>query len=176
MNRIDGLRRAVYWTSTLPVAFENVAGSMWVLLPLIPAINTSHTVRIFAQYLHVMLAHLGYPAYFKYILGPWQFACAVTLMWPGLARAKEWAYTGAFINYSSACASRWFAGDGLDPGALTFAVFTVVSWALRPPNRRLTESSSASRAGELSWSSATGILAVLLLLSFFWLPTIPSER
>jgi DoxX-like protein len=168
MNRIDGLRRAAYWTSTLPVAFENMAGSMWVLLPLIPHINTSHTVRVFAQYLQVMLAHLGYPAYFKDILGPWQFACALTLVWPGLARAKEWAYTGAFINYSSACLSHWFVGDGVDTAALTCAVLTVVSWALRPLHRRLT--------GELSRSSATGILAVLLLLSFLWLPSIPSTR
>ncbi len=173
MNRIYRLRRAAYWISTLPVASENVAGSMWVLLPLIHEVNTSHAAQVFAQYLQVMLMHLGYPPYFKYILGPWQFACAVTLVWPGLARAKEWAYTGAFFNYSSACVSHWFAGDGLDIAALTFAVFTVVSWALRPPSRRLTESSPASETGELSWLSATGILIVLSLLSFFWLPSVP---
>src|SRR5579872_1451221 len=175
MNRIDRLRRAAYWASTLPVAFENAAGAMWVVLPLIPHINTSHTARIFAQYLHLMLAHLGYPPYFKYILGSWQFACAVTLVWPRLARAKEWAYAGAFINYSSACVSHWFAGDGLDIAAFTFAMFTVVSWALRPPDRRLAESSPVSRTGELSRSAAMGILVVLLLFSFFWLPSIPRQ-
>jgi DoxX-like family len=58
-----------------------------------------------------MLAHLGYPPYFSYVLGPWQFACAGALLAPRLLRVKEWAYAGAFFNYSSAIASHLSVGD-----------------------------------------------------------------
>jgi len=64
------------------VAFENAAGAMWVFLPLIPGINQLHASSVFAEYLHTMLAHLGYPQYFKYILGPWQLSCAAALVAP----------------------------------------------------------------------------------------------
>lgn len=133
---------------------------MWVYVPLIPGLNRLHTAHAFAQYLHVMLAHLGYPEYFKYILGSWQLACAITLIWPRLARAKEWAYIGAFINYSSACVSHAFVGDGLDAAALVMGVLTFVSWALRPVRAK----------GEISWASAAALLATLVFLAFFYVP------
>ncbi|HVR46758.1 MAG TPA: DoxX family protein [Candidatus Binatia bacterium] len=123
-NGFHRIRTIAYWTFTLPVAFENAAGAMWVF-----------SFRL--NYLAVTLGHLGYPQYFKYILGAWQLACAATLLAPRLPRVKEWAYAGAFFNYSSAIVSHLFAGDPLDVGAAVMIVFTVVSWALRPPDRRL---------------------------------------
>lgn len=168
------IRTIAYWTFTLPIAFENAAGAMWVFLPLIPRINQLHAPLIFAEYLRVMLAHLGYPQYFKWILGPWQLACAAALLAPRLPRVKEWAYVGAFFNYSSAVVSHLFAGDRVDMSAALFAVFTVISWALRPADRRL-EAMPGGETSTLSWLSAAGILVLLLILSFFWLPQIPNQ-
>ena len=169
-KRAGRVRLIGYWTFTLPVAFENAAGSMWVFLPLIPKINQSHPALVFNEYLRMSLAHLGYPHYFRYILGPWQLACAAVLLAPRLPRVKEWAYGGAFFNYSSAVISHSFAGDRLEIGAAVMAAFTVVSWALRPPDRRLAASGPVDNATASAWIGAAGILALLLILSLFWLP------
>jgi hypothetical protein len=146
---------------------------MWVFLPLIPRINQLHVAVVFAKYLHVMLAHLGYPQYFGYILGPWQLACAAALLAPRLPRIKEWAYAGAFFNYSSAFVSHLFARDRPDIAAAVMVALTVISWALRPPDRRLAESMPVSETSALSWVAAAGILGLLLVLSLFWLPKVP---
>ena len=163
----------IYWIFTLPVIFENSAGAMWVFAPLLPGINHLHSSAVFAEYLHLMLAHLGYPQYFKFILGPWQLACAAVLVAPRLPRAKEWAYIGAFFNYSSAFLSHFFAGDHPEIGAAVLAAFTVISWALRPSDRRLVESTPVRNVCALPWISAVSILLLLLALSFFWFPKLP---
>ena len=147
----DRIRTIGYWTSTLPVAFENAAGSMWVFLPLILGFNHSHQALVFNEYLRVTLAHLGYPQYFQYILGPWQLACAAVLLAPRLPRIKEWAYIGAFFNYSSAFISHLFAGDRPDIAAAVMAVLAVASWALRPPDRRLAGSGPVQETRAASW-------------------------
>jgi len=171
--RADRIRTIAYWTFTLLVAFENAAGAMWTFARLIPGINHLHASFAFTEYLRVMLAHLGYPQHFKYILGPWQLACAATLLAPRLPRVKEWAYAGAFFNYYSAFVSHLFAGDPPDIPAAVLAVFAVVSWALRPPDRRLAESTPADETSARSWIASAAILGLLLILSLFWLPPIP---
>jgi hypothetical protein len=160
-KRADRTRTIAYWTFTLPVAFENAAGSMWVFMRL--------------EYMRVMLAHLGYPQYFSYILGPWQLACAATLLALRLPRAKEWAYAGAFFNYSSAFVSHLFAGDPPDIGAAVIAVLTVISWALRPPDRRLAESMPAGKTSALSWIVPAVILGLMLILWRFSIPHVPKQ-
>jgi hypothetical protein len=166
-------RAIIYWTLTLPVAFENTAGAMWVFAPLLPGIKHLHSSAVFAEYLHLMLAHLGYPQYFKFILGPWQLACAAVLVAPRLPRAKEWAYIGAFFNYSSAFLSHFFAGDRPEIGAAVLAAFTIISWALRPSDRGLLESAPVRNVPAMPWISAACILLLLLTLSFLWLPKLP---
>ena len=128
----------------LLVAFENAAGAMWTFLAVIPGINRLHAAWVFAEYLGFMLAHLGYPQYFKYILGPWQLACAAALLAPRLPRVKEWVCAGAFFNYSPAFVSHLFAGDGPDVAAGAMAILTVISCALRPSDRRLEQPISAN--------------------------------
>jgi hypothetical protein len=154
-------RMIAYWAFTVPVAFENAAGAMWVFLRL--------------DYLRVMLAHLGYPPYFMYILGPWQLACAAALLAPRLPRAKEWAYAGAFFNYSSAFVSHLFAGDAPDFFAAGLAIVTAVSWALRPENRRLAKSMAVGETSARSWVTAAMILVLMLVLSLFFLPQSPKR-
>ncbi len=127
------------------------------------------------EYLRVMLAHLGYPQYFSYILGPWQLACAAALLAPRLPRVKEWAYAGAFFNYSSAFVSHLFAGDRPDIGSAVMVVLTVISWALRPPDRRLSESMPSGETSALSWIAPAAILGLLLILSLLRLPQVPKQ-
>jgi hypothetical protein len=171
-TRFDRMRTSAYWTATILVAFENSAGAMWVFLPLIPRFSHTNTALVFAEYLRTMLAHLGYSPYFKYILGPWQLACAAALVTPRLARVKEWAYFGAFLNYSSAFISHQFAGDRPDIASGALAVLTIIAWALRPPDRRLAASTPDGGTSVSSWATSAGILVLLLILSLFWLPPI----
>ena len=65
------------------------------------------------------------------------------LVFPG---GSEWAYAGIFFQYTAAVYSKAMVPGFLrgidDPGALLWtplilAVFTLVSWALRPPSQTL---------------------------------------
>jgi hypothetical protein len=121
-NRV---RTIAYWTFTLIAAAEMIVGSTWDLL------------RI--AYVRAVMTLLGYPLHLLLILGAWKLPCGVTLIVPGFPRLKEWAYAGAFFNYSGAVLSHLAVGDGADQwaGPLVFAAITLASWALRPPERRL---------------------------------------
>lgn len=156
------MRILAYWIVTLLVVFENAAGFVWAALHI--------------EYLHVMLTHLGYPQYFMNIIGAWQLACAAALIAPRFPLVKEWAYAGAFFNYSSAFISHVAVGDRADKWAapLLFAVFVVVSWALRPVDRRLERSATVRETRVLSWVVPIAILALMIVVSLFTLPKAPT--
>jgi DoxX-like family len=122
-----------------------------------------------------MLAHLGFPQYFMNILGPWQLACAAALIAPGVPLIKEWAYAGAFFNYSSAIVSHMSVGDGPDQwaAAAVFAVFSVCSWTLRPPDRRFAGSRSIREIGISSWIVPLVVLILMIVVALFTLPAPP---
>src|SRR5215475_15620284 len=119
------IRTITYWTFTVLLVFELVAGSVWNFLQI--------------EWVRVQLNHLGYPLYFTYILGVWLIGGAAVIIAPGLPRLKEWAYAGCLFDFSGAVASHLLAGDDarawLTP--LVFLTFVIVSWALRPADRRL---------------------------------------
>src|SRR5215510_4565243 len=114
------IRIITYWTFTVLLVFELVAGSVWNLLQI--------------EWVRVQLNHLGYPLYFTYILGVWLIGGAAVIIAPGLPRLKEWAYAGCFFNFSGAVASHLLAGDGVLAWLMpvVFSTFVIVSWALRP--------------------------------------------
>jgi hypothetical protein len=152
-------RLIAYWTFTLFVAYENLSGSIWAFL------------RI--EYVRVLLTHLGYPLYFLNILGPFELACAVALLVPRFpVVVKEWAYTGAFINYSGALASHLSVGDG--PGIWILPVIMVVlnfaSWGLRPPDRRTNSANWAVETRPMKWLVPIVLLAAFAVLGFLTLP------
>jgi hypothetical protein len=157
----SGIRLVAYWIFTLLVVFENAAGFVWAFLHI--------------EYLRVMLAHLGFPQYFMNILSPWQLACAAALIAPGVPLVKEWAYAGAFFNYSSAIISHLSVGDGPDrwAAAAVFAAFSVCSWTLRPPDRRLAGSRSIRQIGVSSWIVPLVVLILMIVVSLFTLPAPP---
>lgn len=116
---------AYYWVVTAVVAGECAVGGTMDLLRLPP--------------FYPILIGLGYPSYMATILGTAKLAAAVVLVAPGLPRLKEWAYAGVLINMLGAAASQAAAHQPIiglvAPGA--FAALAILSWALRPPARRL---------------------------------------
>jgi hypothetical protein len=126
-------RWAGYWLATLPVVAELAVGGLWDVTRL--------------QAVRDLVTHLGYPTYFLVLLGTWKVLGAVALLAPGLPLLKEWAYAGSFFAYSGAIVSHLITGYSLSELALLIPLtaLTIVSWALRPPGRRLKCQSSARR-------------------------------
>ena len=123
-----------YWATTAIVALELLAGGVTDLLHGGTAVVAGPSVA-------GVLTHLGYPVYLLTILGVWKVLGALALLAPRLPRLKEWVYAGAFFVYMGAIASGLVRGRD-DPGTyilppLVFAVITLASWALRPPDRVL---------------------------------------
>jgi len=150
-------RSVLYWLFTLVITFELAAGGVWDLL------------RI--EYVRVVLAHLGYPMSLLMILGVWRIPGALVLLLPRFPRLKEWAYAGAFFNYSGAAASHLLAGDaaGQWVGPLILCVFTLVSWVMRPASRRLPQTARSERHVE-AWVVPVAIVAAMLVVAFVTLP------
>jgi DoxX-like family len=101
------------------------------------------------------VAHLGYPAYLPTLLGVAKLLAVATLLSPGRARLKEWAYAGVAIDLSGALFSHLNVGDGaqfLAPPLVLFAL-GAASWALRPASRRLAAPSRAPATGDREISS-----------------------
>ncbi len=153
------VRLIVYWLFTVLIAFELAAGALWDLL------------RI--EYVRVVLTHLGYPLYVLVILGMWRIPGALTLLSPRFPRLKEWAYAGAFFDYTGAAASHFLVGDHVNQwmGPLTLSGFTLLSWALRPASRRLPGAASPVRRKlALTWAVPILSVAAMLVVAFFTLP------
>ena len=159
-SRWHRIRIITYWTFTVLLVFELAAGSVWNLKQI--------------EWVRVQLNHLGYPVYLAYILGMWQMGGAAAIIAPKFPRLKEWAYAGAFFNFSGAVASHVLVGDWSPIGKwltpVVFWTFVVVSWALRPADRRLPNAEPALEIRPRAWTVAIGILLVLYVVSFLTLP------
>jgi hypothetical protein len=85
------------------------------------------------------LAHLGYPAYVGYILGPWKLLGVLALLAPRAVRLKEWAYAGAVFDLTAGLESHLFSGDAIAKPLLPALLLCllVASYLLRPTSRRL---------------------------------------
>jgi len=82
---------------------------------------------------------LGYPNYFISLIGIWKVLGVIAILIPKFKLLKEWAYAGIFFAMSGAVISHIASGDVsiqiIAPGLL--AVFTVLSWYLRPADRKI---------------------------------------
>jgi uncharacterized membrane protein YphA (DoxX/SURF4 family) len=118
-------RLVIYWVTTAVVVAECLVGGGYDLLRLEPFFP--------------LLTQLGYPAYLATILGTAKVLAGVVVAAPRLPRLKEWAYAGILINMLGAAASylatESSVGSYIPP--LSFAALALISWALRPPTRRL---------------------------------------
>jgi hypothetical protein len=115
-----------YWIVTGFLALEILVGAGWDLS------RHPHVVDV--------VTRLGYPVYLLMIVGAWKVLGGITLLVPKFPRLKEWAYAGVFFEMSGAAVSHLLAGDysGIALPAF-FSMLTLVSWALRPRSRRLSE-------------------------------------
>jgi DoxX-like family len=118
-------RSVGYWLATVPVVAELGLGGAWDIARL--------------PFVRDLVTHLGYPTYFLVLLGTWKVLGAVALIVPRHALLKEWAYAGAFFTYTGAIVSHLTIGYDLGEVGLlaVMTALTVLSWALRPPSRRI---------------------------------------
>ena len=82
---------------------------------------------------------LGYPNYFISIIGIWKVLGIIAILIPKFPLLKEWAYAGIFFAMTGAVISH-IASDDIHVQIIApflFAVFTVLSWYLRPADRRI---------------------------------------
>jgi DoxX-like protein len=151
-----------YWILTVIIANEMAAGSMWDLKQI--------------EYVRGVFTHLGYPFYLLFILGAWKLPCSVVLLVPRFPRLKEWAYAGAFFNYSGAAASHFFVGDGPNKWAapLVLGILTLAGYALRPKERRLAAASPETKIRPAAWVATIGVAVMMVVFALLTLPKGPS--
>lgn len=118
--------KIIYWIATALLAFGMLASGIQQVL------KTSE--------MGVMIAQLGYPAYFMVIIGVWKIAGVVAILMPRFALLKEWAYAGFFFVMTGALASHLAIGDdGVKAimGPVMQIVFIILSWYFRPADRKI---------------------------------------
>jgi hypothetical protein len=82
---------------------------------------------------------LGYPNYFISLIGIWKMLGIIAILIPKFKLLKEWAYAGIFFVMSGAVISH-IASDDVSVqiiAPVVLAIFTVLSWYLRPADRRI---------------------------------------
>ena len=118
--------KIIYWIATGWLALGMVSTG------LVQILQVEENVR--------PILNLGYPAYFLTILGIWKLLGAIVILLPKLPLLKEWTYAGFFFAMSGAVLSHLASGSPLPEilPALLLLTLTVVSWFLRPRERRIT--------------------------------------
>ncbi|WP_317898254.1 DoxX family protein [Aurantibacillus circumpalustris] len=86
-----------------------------------------------------MMKRLGYPLYFLTLLGVWKILGVIVVLMPKFPLVKEWAYAGFFFTMTGAIVSHFVVGDGAIEffGPTLLLVLTLVSWYLRPSDRKI---------------------------------------
>jgi hypothetical protein len=82
---------------------------------------------------------LGYPNYFISLIGVWKVLGIIAILVPKFPLLKEWAYAGIFFTMTGAVISHIASNDvhAQIIAPVVFAVFTVLSWYLRPAGRKI---------------------------------------
>ncbi len=82
---------------------------------------------------------LGYPVYFISLIGVWKVLGIIAILVPKFPLLKEWAYAGIFFTMTGAVISHIASNDvhAQIIAPVVFAVFTVLSWYLRPADRKI---------------------------------------
>jgi hypothetical protein len=85
------------------------------------------------------IVHLGFPLYMLTIIGLWKIFAVVAILIPNYLLLKEWAYAGLFFLLSGGVVSHFASGDSILEAlpVFMFMCLTIISWYLRPADRRL---------------------------------------
>jgi hypothetical protein len=126
------VKAVAYWTATILIAAETLAGGATDLVH-------GRIMLVTGTPVLDVVTSVGYPAYVLTILGTWKLLGGATLLAPRLPRLKEWAYAGIVFELIGAAASLTVRGSGAGDIAtpLLLAGLAITSWALRPPSRML---------------------------------------
>lgn len=118
-------KRITYWIVTIFLAFGMTAGGIQQMLQV-------------GGYNEIVSA-LGYPLYMLSILGTWKLLGVIAILIPGFPLVKEWAYAGFFFAMSAAFISHLVVGQAFVEAvpSLILLIVTVLSWYLRPADRKL---------------------------------------
>jgi hypothetical protein len=116
-------RKIIYWASTGLVAALSVFAAFTYLS------GSPQAVQGFA--------HVGYPQQLRIILGIAKLLGAITLVLPGFAKLKEWAYAGFAFAWISAFVAHYLAKDGSVAFVpLILLLLLVTSYVTRPASRQ----------------------------------------
>ena len=77
--------------------------------------------------------------YFISLIGIWKMLGIIAILIPNFKLLKEWAYAGIFFTMTGAVISH-IASNDIKPqiaAPIVLAIFTVLSWYLRPANRKI---------------------------------------
>lgn len=117
--------KIIYWVSTIWLCLGMVSTGIVQLIPL-------------EEEAEKMTA-MGYPLYFITLIGIWKLLGVVAVLMPGYPLLKEWAYAGFFFLMSGAVFSHAAVGDQASEyfGPTLLLVLTVISWYMRPAERKV---------------------------------------
>lgn len=120
--------KIIYWIATLWLALGMVSTAIVQLAKMKQGQGGADS-----------LAQLGYPAYLLTILGVWKVLGVIAILMPRLPLLKEWAYAGFFFAMSGAAFSHLAMHDSIGAmvPSLLLLVLTIISWYLRPADRKL---------------------------------------
>ncbi len=118
--------KIIYWVATVFLAFGMLASGLQQIF------QTKEMVT--------MISRLGYPPYFMRIIGVWKILGVIVILIPKFKLVKEWAYAGFFFTMTGALISHLACGDydvKAILGPLMQTVFIILSWYLRPVDRKI---------------------------------------
>lgn len=118
--------KIIYWVATIWLTLGMVSTAIVQLIQMKGEVDKTSV-------------HLGYPTYFLTIIGIWKLLGAVVVLVPKLPLLKEWAYAGFFFVMTGAIISHFVVGDSAVEyfGPSLLLVLTIISWYLRPADRKL---------------------------------------
>ncbi len=117
--------KIIYWIATIWLSLGMVSTGIVQLIQLEEEVQKMNT--------------LGYPSYFLTIIGIWKMLGVITVLIPKYPLVKEWAYAGFFFLTTGAIFSHLATGDPAVEyfGPALLLILTVISWYLRPMDRKL---------------------------------------
>jgi len=119
-------KKISYWIATIWLSLGMVSTGIVQLLKMEQDVDRMH--------------ELDYPIYLLTLLGIWKILGVIAVLIPRFPILKEWAYAGFFFAMSGAVFSHIASGSPVKEifPSLLLLVLTVVSWYLRPENRKVT--------------------------------------
>lgn len=117
--------KIIYWVATIWLSLGMLSTGIVQLIQLDDEVEKMNT--------------LGYPTFFLSIIGVWKLLGVVVVLIPKFPLVKEWAYAGFFFLMSGAIFTHFAVGDDAIEyfGSALLLVLTVISWAYRPIDRKI---------------------------------------